>query len=307
MLHLIATVAAALSFSSPADYGIPGSETTIIPFTIDEIFGSRPVVSASINGHSYKLVLHSNAGSYLQINHAEAVKVGARDLQHRGAYGISAPGQVSKLGRDDGTVDRLEVGDRLIPAAPVAVFEVPAGGSEGMLGLPFLHENKAIVDFSQRQILLPKIGSTASIEIEMARRGYTAHKMVRDAADGRFLVTVSINGVSAPMVVSTVASVEIDTAFAQRAGVEKGKVAGVYGGPSGATGEVYDTAQPIALNIDRAIFKPMTVSIVDTFAYSGSVRPAEVHSARGGALGADFMIENGAVIDFGNAVLYLKK
>lgn len=306
MLPIFAPVAATIALASPTNQAQMTEARSVIPFTIDEIFGARPVIDAVINGRPYRLVIHANAGSYLQINHAEAEKVGARNLHHQGTYGISAPGQLSPLGRDDGVVDQLKIGDWSTPTAPVAVFEVPAGGSQGMLGLPFLYENKVVVDFARRVLMLPKDGSTASITSEMAARGYRAHPMHRDATDGRYLLMVTINGITAPMVVSTVATINLDTAFAERADVQTGKAIGTYGGPSGATGTIYRSENPIKFQINHWTSRPMIVAIEDSYAYSNAQRPADATSARGGALGADFMIQNGAVIDFGNSVLYLK-
>lgn len=279
---------------------------TAVPFTIDQIFGSRPVVEATIRGNPYRLVVHANAGSYLQINHAEAAKVGAYNLKHQGAYGISEPGKVSDLGRDDGLIDQLSIGSWSVPSAPVAVFEVPAGASQGMLGLPFLHDNNVILDFGRNRLRLPGPKPSASLAKEMASRGYTAHSMTLDAKDGRYLVEVTINGARAPMVVSTVASIDLDMEFAKRAAVTIGRVAGSYGGPSGATGKVYETANPITLSIGPWSTRPGKVTITDTYAYSKAPRPADANLARGGALGADFMIANHAVIDFGNSIIYLK-
>lgn len=306
MFHAVVPMVVMAAAGSSAGQAATVVQRVVVPFTIDQIFGARPVVAATINGKPYRLVLHANAGSYLQINHAEAAKVGAHDLKHRGAYGISAPGQVSDLGRDDGVVDRLAIGGWVVPTAPVAVFEVPAGGSQGMLGLPFLHDANTVLDFERHELLLFKRGAATSIAREMARRGYTPHPMIRDADDGRYLVDVTINGTTAPMVVSSVATIDLDTGFAARAGVQTGPATGSYGGPSGATGKVYTAAKPVVFHIGGWSSIPMTVSIEDTYAYSKSPRPADATTARGGALGADFMIRNGAVIDFGNAVLYLK-
>jgi hypothetical protein len=277
-----------------------------VPFTIEQIFGARPVVAATINGKPYRLVLHANAGSYLQINHAEASNVDAHDLKHVGAYGISAPGKVSGLGRDNGYVDRVKIGEWNAPSVPVAVFEVPAGGSEGMLGLPFLHDNSAILDFAEHKLRLSGAAPSRSLAAEMAKRGYSAHPMIRDPQDGRFLVRVNLNDAQAMMVVSTVATVDIDAAYAERAKVSIGQATGNYGGPSGATGKVCETATPVSLYIGNWASKPAKVSVEDTYAYSKAPRPADAEAARGGELGADFMIANEAVIDFGNAVLYLK-
>lgn len=278
-----------------------------VAFKIDQLFGSRPTVSASINGVTYGLALHANAGFYLQINHAEAARTGVTNLQHRGAYGISTIGTVSDLGRDDGDVGPLKIGQWVARSVKATIFETPKGSAQGMLGLPFLYENHAILDFPRHKLTLSDAELPKSVALKMAEGGYSAHVMTRDPTDGRYTINVMINGVVAPMIVGTVASVNIDRAYAARAHVAIGAASGSYGGPSGAVEKVYETAKPVALKIDGWATVLTKATIEDMYAYSKTPRPINTMAARGGVLGADFMIANKAVIDFGNAILYLKQ
>ncbi|GEM_PF-1053547 len=284
------------------------TQEVAIPFTLQEIFGLRPVIAAQVNGRPFQLVVHANAGSYLQMNHADAAATGVRDMQHTGSYGIAAPGEVSNLGRDDGIIDSLAIGNWHARDVPVAVFEVPAGGSQGMLGLPWLHAAGVVMDFANHTITLSPAEAprnATDLAAKMEQRGYSAHAMQRDPDDGRYLVMVTINGISAPMVVSSVAGTDLDSGFAQRAGLANGDISGRYGGPSGTILNGYHSATPVELTIGNWSADPQIMTIVDTYGYSAKQRPDKPEDERGGSLGADFLIRYRAVIDFGTRTLYL--
>ncbi len=274
----------------------------VVPFTVQQISGTRPIVTVSVNGHDYPAIVHSNAGLFLQINHAQAAAVGVRNLTHKDSYGIEAPGTVSALGRETGTVERLAVGGVADGNAPVEVFEKPADVT--MLGLGWIKAHGIILDFAHSKIVIPDgVETPRRLAAQLIANGYSAHVMRRDSADGRYLVAVTVNGMPADMVVSTVVDGTIDTAFAARAGLHQGRVVGQYGGPSGATGEEYETAEPVTVVIDAWRSKPQKLTLEDTYAYMKQARPAD---ARGGMLGANFLIAHHAVIDFGTMTLYLR-
>lgn len=275
------------------------------PFRIEEIYGHRPVIDAGLNGHAFRLMVHANAGSYLQVNHAQASQIGVTDLVHKGAYGISAPGQVSDLGRDDGRLAKFTVAGVTTPDVPIAVFEKPGENIVGMAGLPFLHGQRAIVDYARNVLILPRdAAESAAYGARLKGLGYTPHAMRRDAADGRYLVTVTVGRASRDFVVSTVAGVDIDTGFAEEAGIAAGPASGRFGGPTGKVGETRETAAPITLTIGGWTSQPLTATILDTYAYDDRTRPAD---PRGGTLGASFLIAHAAIADFGAGLLYLKQ
>jgi hypothetical protein len=279
-----------------------GAGDAVIPFTIEQISGSRPVLTLSVNNRQYPAMLHSNAGLFLQINHAQAAAVGVTGLTHRDAYGIEAPGRVSALGRDTGVAALLAVGAVRDRNVTVSVFEKPVDTT--ILGLGWITAHGAIVDYPHHRIVVPDGASTPAVwRTRLLATGYTAHAMRRDPVDGRYLVTATINGQSTEMVVSTVVDVTIDTGFAARAGLAQGRVIEDYGGPSGATGHVYESAAPAAIWLGgwQATARPLPIE--DTYAYMRQERPA---NPRGGMLGADFLIAYHAVIDFGTLTLYVR-
>jgi hypothetical protein len=220
----------------------------IIPFKIEQISGSRPVVGIVVNGHPYQAFIHANAGLYLQINHAQAKTVRVKGMAHKDSFGIEAPGKVSALGRDTGVVERLQLGTVVDHDVPVSVFEKPADLC--MLGLAWIRAHALILDFPHHQAVIPASAETAgALRARLLAEGYSAHPMTRDKRDGRYLVTVTVGNTSALMVVSSVADVTLDTEFARRAGVAHGPASGHYGGPSGATGNVYETRDQVVFSI----------------------------------------------------------
>lgn len=277
------------------------------PFQIEQLFGSRPVIDAMLNGRPYRMIVHANAGSYVQVNHAEARTLAVAGMVHRGDYGLEAPGQVSALGRDDGVLQSLEVAGRTRTDVPVAVFERPAGSAEGMLGLPWLTDNDVIIDYASNRITLPEDAAEAERYGQaLEAQGYRPHALMRDSADGRYLIVARIDGQSMPLVVSTVAGNDLDIAAAELAGIELGFVSGRWGGPGGAVGQTRQTARPVTLEIGAWRSLPTMFSVYDIYAYAAKPRPYLTADGRAGALGADFLIANQAVIDFGLSRLYLK-
>lgn len=290
----------ATAYVVSAAYAAAGD--TVVPFQIEQISGSRPIVTVRVNDHDYPAIVHSNAGLFLQINHAQAAAVGATQLQHKDSYGIEAPGKVSALGRDTGVVAGLSVGGIADRDVPVSVFEKPVEVT--MLGLDWIAAHGVVVDFANAKIIAPENAeSHRRLGVSLIQSGYSAHAMRRDPADGRYLVTASINGAAAEMIVSTVVDATVDTAYAARAGLHPGRIAGAYGGPSGATGQEFESAEVAVIAIDGWRSQPRKLPIEDTYAYMKAERPAD---ARGGMLGADFLIAHHAVVDFGTLTLYLR-
>ncbi len=302
LVRHLAAIAFAATLSACA--ATPLRETA---FRIEENFGHRPMIDATLNGFAYRLMVHANSGSYIQVNHAEAARIGVTDMVHKGAYGIQAPGEVSDLGRDDGRLALLTVADVTLADVPIAVFERPSAGSEGMAGLPFLTLNRAIIDYRRNVLILPRDAAEAVRYGEtLAALGYAPHRLVRDAGDGRYLVTVQVGAVARAFVVSTVANTDIDTAFAAAAGIAAGPVSGRWGGPSGTQGETRETAAPLTISIGAWTSQPDVASIYDLYAYAEAPRPADPAAARGGQLGASFLMTHQAVVDFGQGLLWLR-
>ncbi|KAB7770043.1 hypothetical protein [Xanthomonas maliensis] len=300
---LLLVMAATPALGRAADALVRPKEE-VVSFRLEENAGRRPRVHAGFNGKPLEMEIHANAGLYMQLQHAFAKQVGVKILRHAGAFGIESPGQVSKLGRDEGEIADFNVGSTHLPHRPVSVFETP-GEKVGMLGLDWIRDNGIVMDYVKHQVVLnPSHETRQSLSKRMSKSGYVAIPMTENAK-GRFVVPVTINDVTRAMTVGTVAGLILDSDFASAAHVE-GKAGVSYGGPGGATGLEYITDKPIYMMIDTWQSGPVIgIHIHDEYEYMGWPRPAS--GPTGGTLGADFMIANGAVIDFGAKTLYLKK
>lgn len=303
-VQVMASLCAAVMIAGPA---LAGDARPGVAFDIEQHFGSRPVVDARLNGRPYRMIVHANAGSYVQVNHAEASVLAVTGMVHGGQYGIAAPGQVSALGRDDGVLQSLEVAGRTRTQVPIAVFERPAGSGEGMLGLPWLTANGVIIDYASHSITLPEDAAEAERYGQVLEaQGYRPHALTRDPADGRYLIAALVEGQPMSLVVSTVAGNDLDVAAAERAHLALGPVSGRWGGPGGTVGETRQTVRPVMLAIGDWRSPPTAFSVYDIYAYAEKPRPYRAIDGRAGMLGADFLIANQAVIDFGRSRLYLK-
>lgn len=90
--------------------------------------------------------------------------------------------------------------------------------------------------------------------------------MKRDTADGRYLVTVTVNRVSRPMIVSRVSENTFDSQFADQAHIES-SYKEKYGGPSGTTGSVSKQKAPVSNGINEHSFVLKDAVIYDIYAY----------------------------------------
>ncbi|MGN5373690.1 hypothetical protein [Sphingomonas hankookensis] len=300
-------VIAAFAFGAPAFCASSRTVSPVVlPFAIEEIYGKRPVVAVRLNDHPFKMVIHSNAGFSAQLPHDVARRAAVSIVRHSGDFGIEGPGKVSVLGRDEGVLPRLQVGSRTYSDVAVSVFETPGEQSTGMLGLDWIAARRLVIDYPRHRIVLD---SSAKDGIRLRRtlvgQGYRAIPMRRNA-DGRYTVAVTLEATTRPMTVSTVAGLTIDQTFARAAGVELGVVINDDYGPRGAKVSTYATRRPITLTIGPWRSTPIAdAGVLDNAAYMSKPRSPE--DGNGGMLGADFLIANRAVVDFGSGVLYLRR
>jgi hypothetical protein len=306
----VGLLAIAIASSSPVfaqDDGVKaGASSATVPLTIKTVSGHRPFIEIRLNGHSYSMMVHSSASFYMEISHVMAQQAGVKNVRHVGSYGIEALGKVSRLGRDEATVDRLNIGSLELRDVPVSVFETMTP-TIGMLGIDWIRANRVVVDYAKREVRMnPTPEQTAQMRTALLSKGYVAVPMRMSPGGDRYVVDVRLGSATRRMVVSTVAELIIDTDFAKAAGVEQGEVVSQYGGPSGATGNAYATSHPVQIGIGDWQSAPVdNAEIEDIYAYLNEQRPARDLS--GGMLGADVLLAARSVVDFGNRTLYLKK
>ncbi|BBD97024.1 hypothetical protein SAMIE_1005250 [Sphingobium amiense] len=278
-----------------------------VPVKLRVVSGVRPFAPVRVNGKPFLFMLHSNARFTVMTTHKNAALAGVTNLIFKDHYGISTPGQVSNLGRASATLERLQVGDRTYSKVPALIFEVPQDPPmDGMLGITWLREQHVMLDYGRKRLGLPQSEEdTEAADHKLLAAGYKAHKMIFDSADKSYFVEGTINGVAVRIGVNTVAENVLDVTLARTAGVELGPVADHYGGPDGAQGDVYFPKRDVEIAIDGQEAAPIRPQIFDTYAYDSAPRPATSDAAHTARLGADFMIANRVVIDFGSETIFI--
>lgn len=278
-----------------------------VPLTFREVSGVRPFVPVEMNGKAFLLMVHANANFYAQTTHANAAAAGLTNLGKESDYGIEKDGKVSELGRTTATLASLKVGTKEAKNVRLSVFEVPQTPEmNGMLGTGWLREQKAIVDFDAYRLGLPdSAAAAAEADKRLEARGYTGHKMTWDAERHVWFVMGKVDGHAIRWCVSTVAEVVIDSAWARANGVELGPVIDQQGGPAGALVDESIVKRMARITVDGQECPPMQAVSWDLFEYSSAKR--ESGSYNEGFLGAEFMLANQAVIDFGTEMVFLAK
>jgi hypothetical protein len=258
-----------------------------------------------MNGKPFLLMVHANAKFYAMTTHANADSIGLSHLGKTSVYGISSPGHLSELGRASTTLALLQVGAARSSNVSLAVFEIPqTPKTDGMLGIDWLRDEHVIVDFDSYRIGVPNNAEASKSEDDgLLLRGYAAHRMTWDPTVKGFYVMCQINGVSARLGISTVAETVVDSVFARASGFELGPIVDQNGGPKGALVDSLLFKRQVSIVLDGQNTAPAQPLSWDLSAYSSVQRPSGPHDD--GYLGAEFMLANQAIIDFGTETLFI--
>jgi len=280
-------------------------DMTFVPIQFRQDSGTRPFIPALMNGKPFLMMVHANAKLYVMTTHANANSIGLADLGKSSNYGITSSGHVSNLGRTKAKLASLQVGDSTSSNVALSVFEIPqTPETNGMLGIDWLRDQRVIVDYDAYRVGVPASLQASKVEDDrLLARGYVAHHMTWDPTVNGFYVLCQIDGVTTRMGVSTVAETVVDSVFAQAAGMKLGAIVAQNGGPKGALVDSFLFKRQVAIDLDgqkTAAAQPLSW---DLSAYSSEQRPTGPHDD--GYLGADFMLANQAVIDFGTETLFL--
>ncbi len=288
-----------------AHHGAAVSATTYVPLEFRTVSGIRPFVTVQINGKPFQFMVHSNAAFYSMTTHANADQAGILIGDSTRKYGISAMGQVSKLGRGEAAADVLKVGDDERRGAPISVFELPADNVQGMLGLKWLKDRKVIVDYDKTRLGLPHSPQESDDEDRrLLSEGWVAHKMTWNAESGTYVVFGEIGKSRLRLVVSTVSTNVLDQQSALATAIPVGPKVDTDGGPTGGVIDVRLTKVPLSMTIDGIAVAPMQMEVRDMAGYDQA--PNDGPARLDGELGCDFMLANLAVIDFGTSMLFTK-
>jgi hypothetical protein len=280
------------------------SSVAYVPIEFRLVSGTRPFVRVEVNGKPFLFMIHANANFYAMTTHQNAAAAGLNKLAKEAEYGISGHGQVSALGRAEATLDSLKVGPSTANSVPLSVFEteqVPE--MNGMLGMKWLKDKKVIIDYDQSRVGFPTTGDDGSLEdARLVAHGFVAHKMTWDPNTFSYYVLGRINGRPAHLQVSTVAENIVNLKFSRTAGIELGPVINEFSGPAGAVGNTYIAKWPVEIDVDTQTTANSQPWIWDVDAYNSKKAPTGIEAT----IGAEFMLANVAVIDFGTETLLIR-
>ena len=278
----------------------------ILPITFIDIAGPRPVIEYFVNNKKATSMIHSNANLYIRFNYENSQYFGIENLVEVGEFGISEPGKTNKS--YTARINEIKIGGLTWNDKEVSIFETFSNDAEGfgMLGKNWIRENNIIIDFGCNTVaILPNKFQQDSIVKRLLKDNYVTVPMELDVTDNSYYTDIVINNQKTKFLVSTVTNLIIDSVFAKTANIETLENQGSFAGPSGKTGNVYSPKEKFAIKIGE--FETSTNGVIyDQYIYSDTQRPDDSEKQIGGTLGAAFLIEQKAVIDFGNLKLYLK-
>jgi hypothetical protein len=278
------------------------AETTYVNLHFRTVSGVRPFVDVQLNGTAFLFMLHANAGLYAMTNHANAIQADVTVPASDREYGIEATGKKSTLGHASAKLTKLGVGSHVWNDVPLDVFETPQDPPmEGMLGVGWIRSSKCIVDYDRLLLGVPDSDADGIREDQiLRRRGYVAHHMTWEPTHKRYYVEGTLNGVAVRLNIGTVSNNIIDLAFAQRAHVRLGPAVDEAGGPKGTVVPQYLAKDFVAIRIGNQTTAPSQPLIWNTAEYD-----SHEHATSEVTLGAEFMLANRAIINFGTDTLFL--
>jgi hypothetical protein len=232
--------------------------------------------------------VHANAGFTVMLTHDALRRVNGCTVEKETDFGLDHDLRVSARGRGSTVLHSLDVAGSSMADVPCAVFDLPTTNWEGMLGVGWLDAARPVVDFGSRTLSFGAPIANAAARVEF----------VLDEALGRYVIELVMNGESAPFVVSTVAGTTLDLAFARDRGLDLTEPTGEEHGPGGAVVPVYRTRHPVSLAHAGGPIATLAPTVYDTFGYVGRERSPGAREVAG-YLGADVLLETGAVLDFG--------
>ena len=244
-------------------------------------------------------MVHGNARVYLSLVHSVAEELNGGPLAKVDEYGYTPRGKASI------DVPALRLGSATfegIRAVPVFDFTDRAKAPvQGMLGTRFLTGARAAVDFTSSTLLLG-VAPSGEPDAGLLARGYRAVPTVA-LPDGRMTIDVFFPAIerAIPITLSTVA----DAVMLHRPlfdGAVPMRPAGLDHSPSRTSPAVFSSSR-VAFEVEGSAFEaPATLQDLAEY---GSVEESELTTF--GMLGFDWMRANGAVLDYANRRLYVRR
>jgi hypothetical protein len=295
---LAALLVSCSTSTSPRSEALPARAS--VPLATVDFSGNRYILPVKIDQRTDAvLMVHGNSTMYLSVIHHVGDTLNGGPVPKIEDYGYSSRGRgVVRVKRIDlGGVSFS--GDREVP-----VFDFAEDGDtpvEGMLGVPFLLDARAAVDFAGDRLLLG-VEDRDEPEARLLERGY---RWVPIAIGSRGRATVEarfpVIGRALPITPSTVS-----TALTLHHPLFEGKVPMTRSSeedrsPRGTTPDEFH-AERVTFEIAGATMTS-PASFEDLAEY-GKVSERDLESF--GMLGFDWMKEHRAVIDYANRRLYFK-
>jgi hypothetical protein len=255
--------------------------------------GPRAIVEAVVEGVRVPMHVHANAGLTAMLTHDALRRVNGTAVAKETDFGLDQDLHVSQLGRGSTVLSSLEVAGARFTDVACAVFQLPTTNWEGMLGVGWLDAACPIVDFGRRSLAFPDSEARGHLS-----EGAGRVELELDTELGRYVGDFLLDGEAATFVVSTAGETILDLEYARGRDLELTPSVGEEHGPSGAVVPVFRTASPVRLDASCGSLVTAPLQVHDIHAYRGEERPPN-GPAIAGYLGADLLLANSAVLDFG--------
>jgi hypothetical protein len=272
----------------------------VVPLSTVEFSGHRYVAEADLGlAGPVPLMIHGNSRMFLSLTHRVGEQVAGGPVRKVADYGYSMKGK----GLIDVPMMRLG-GREFAGLREVPVFDFTEEGDtlvQGMVGVPFLVAERAVVDFSRDMLLLGAMTS-GDPNTRLLSAGYR-HVRMALGADDRVTIEARFPAVDRvlPITPSTVS-----TALTLHLPLFSGRVPMRQAGspdhsPSGTSPPEF-LGDGVEFELAGVRFR--SPASFEDFAEYGNVREADLESY--GMLGYDWMKQHEAVLDYANLVLYFK-
>lgn len=295
---LLAATAVTCSKETARESALPASHS--IPLHVVEFSGSRYVLPVDLDSvRAVPLMVHGNSRMYVSVTHDVGERLAGHPVPKVEEYGYSSRGKGLV------SVSRVRAGGEGFPGRPdVPVFDFTEDGDtlvQGMVGVPFLIEAKAAVDFPGDRLLLG-VADQSKPDRSLLAEGYrwvpiSVQPGGRVTMETRFPQIDRILAIT-PSTVSSPLTLHLPLF---QGTVEMAKSPSPDRSPSGTTPDEF-IADSVAFEIAGV---PMHApASFEDFAQYGKISEDELESY--GMLGFDWMKEHQAVLDYANRRLYFK-
>ncbi|HET9252003.1 MAG TPA: hypothetical protein VFP58_07805 [Candidatus Eisenbacteria bacterium] len=294
----IVLVALGCSGSAPSSRtgALPANRT--VPLETVVFSGNRYVIRVDFDGVAkVPLMVHGNSRMYLSLTHHTAERLQGGPVAKVEEYGYSSRGKGSIH------VKSARIGEQTFSKVPeVPVFDFTDDGEspvQGMVGIPFLLDARAAVDFTRDELLLG-VAAQREPDRRLLRSGYR-WAPISILAGGRTAVEARFPAIDRvlPITPSTVSAALTLHLPPFEGKIDMVRSAAPDRSPSGTTPDEFH-AEGVELEIAGVPMR--SAASFEDLAEYGKIAERDLESY--GMLGFDWMKEHRAVIDYANRRLY---